>query len=295
MQLCALDDNEKPVFAGRAVKQQNYICLECRQHVRLRSGLHRQAHFYHVQPNHTCRMNGKGMVHLMLQNFLKDSLPSGEAELERRFNEIGRIADVAWPARRLIYEIQCSPITAAEVQARNADYASLGYQVVWIFHDARYNQNRLTAAEDVLRHWPHYFTDMDESGCGHIYEHFALVSRGMRLHRLPRQPIDATAPRSPLTKAEFAHLEQQLPKAVLERARRWQVGFSGDLVDRCLKSDANLAAALEGLAGQDSSDCEGESDFLAQPLWQAIKSYGWRWLVFPYRAVLRLLLERACR
>ena len=50
-----------------------------------------------------------------------------------------------------MFEIQCSPITAREIEERNSDYQSLGYQVIWILHDSLYNKGRLTAAEYFLQ------------------------------------------------------------------------------------------------------------------------------------------------
>ncbi len=105
MQLCALDSKNALIFADKAQKQTDYICSKCDQKVRLRSGMHRHAHFFHITPNRSCRLNGKGMEHIMVQRHLIELLPEGEAELECRFSEIGRIGDVAWHSAKLIFEI----------------------------------------------------------------------------------------------------------------------------------------------------------------------------------------------
>lgn len=289
MQLCALDSNDKLIYAAQAVKQHDYFCLECRQKVRKRSGIHRQAHFYHLQPNQACRLHAKGMVHLMVQNTLKEILPEGEVQLEYRFDGIGRIADVAWLPRRLIFEVQCSPITAEEVAARNAAYASAGFQVVWILHDARYNQKRLSAAEDVLRLHPHYFTNMDEAGQGMIYDHFSLIDKGMRTHRLPRMAIDPASPREKFNGVLF----EGHPRALRERAEAWHMGFVGDCLSRCLLNEEALVELLKGIFEQEVK--VDEIDFLSTGLWEALQR-GWgRFILAPYRAIFRLLLERACR
>lgn len=288
MQLCALTGDDKLIFAHQAVKHYNYVCLECRQTVRLRSGIHRQAHFYHLQPNIACHQHSKGMIHLLLQQRLLDALPEGEAYLEYRFASIGRIADVAWLPRKIIFEIQYSPISPAEVMARNDSYASIGFQVVWILHDARYNRERLSAAEDLLQHHPHYFSDMDMEGQGHIYDHFSLNSKGVRLHRLPKLTIDPAFPRTCLEGDKLDRLEYQIPTALMERARRWPIGFSGDILERLDQDNEELMQALK-------KNSEPGTDFFSKPLWEALKD-GWRrWVVLPYLAVLRLLIERACR
>lgn len=86
-------------------------------------------------------------IHLKLQKELHRRL-SG-SEIEKAFPEKGRIADLFW--RDIVFEIQCSPITLEEVQKRIADYRALGYQVVWLLDDRRYNQRRYTHAELFLR------------------------------------------------------------------------------------------------------------------------------------------------
>ena len=196
MQICALDSSLTLIFAQNADKRKDYQCIECNQTIRLRGGIHRQAHFYHVQPNRTCKQHGKGMPHLMLQHFIKNLIPDGEVELECRFPLIGRIADVAWHSKSLIFEIQCSPISLEEVKNRNKNYASIGYQVVWIFHDSLYNKHRLSSAEDFLRGEPHYFTNMNEEGEGGIYDQFSLITDRKRIHRLPALPINLSFPKS---------------------------------------------------------------------------------------------------
>lgn len=302
MQLCALEVDGTLVFAEKAHKRRDYSCLECRQPVRLRKGLHRQAHFFHSVPNGACRLHAKGLPHLMLQYFLQNLLPDGEAEMECRFPAIGRIADIAWHAQRLIYEIQCSPISAAEVAARNAAYASVGYRVVWILHDSRYNQRRLAEAEDFLRDSPHYYTDINQRGEGQVYDQFSLVTKGMRTQRLPRVPIDLSQPdfeAADRMVSRFRHL----PLPFRQRAGAWQMRFSGDVVDRCLRRMANAAGggdlgdeALDAELAEAMRRCFPASGLLSvRPLWNRAKVV-WQWYVAaPYRAVLRLCLERACR
>jgi len=295
MQLCALDTDDKLVFARQAYKHQDYACIECGHKVRVRSGLHRQAHYYHTQPNRDCMQHAKGMPHILLQEFLKNTLPVGEVELEHRFSEIGRIADVAWIPERLIFEIQCSPITASEVDARNADYASVGFQVVWILHDSRYNQTRLSAAEDVLRDWPHYFSNMNAEGEGVIYDQAALVSRGCRVHRLPRFSINPTILRKALERANIDILEQKLTPSLFQRVIKWPIGFADDFLDRCLQYDESLEMKCESMRLLESQLPGNHKNVGSQKLGQSLIFEVQRWIILPYRSVLKLLLERACK
>jgi competence protein CoiA len=287
MQIGALDLTGSLIFAEKANRHQDYQCIECKEKVRLRRGMHRQAHYYHLQPNRVCKQHGKGMPHLMLQHFLKNILPDEEAEMECQFPSIGRIADVAWHPKRLIYEIQCSPISALEVKERNNSYASIGYQVVWIFHDSRYNQHRLSAAEMFLMDQPHYFTDMNECGEGKIYDQPAIITKGKRVSRLPALPIDPTSPKL-LNKQELKRC-RKLPFVLKNRANDWPFIFLGDTIDSCL-SDEEYKLSLWFKEMTQTEKTQAFSSFVKYPI-----NFLHRWIAQPYQAVLKLILERACR
>jgi len=194
MQLYACDHQNRLTTAELAEKGIDYRCPECRGVVRVRKGSHKHPHFFHLSHNRNCRQSGKSAVHLGIQNHLLKSLPKGEVILECRFPEKGRIADAAWMPRRLIFEVQCSPISAEEVQQRNLDYAQLGFQVVWIFHDFRFNSWRVTAAEHCLNSRPFYYTNMNAKGEGIIYDQTSEIRGGIRRRRSPRSRVDITQP-----------------------------------------------------------------------------------------------------
>lgn len=117
-----------------------------------------------------------------------------EVKLELRFPTISRIADAAWEKEKIVFEIQCSPITAEELKSRNQDYKSLGWTPIWIFHEDRYNKRHLTAAEWAVRREAHYFTDIDEEGEGSFYTHFCDVRRGCRAELLLRKTTTFESP-----------------------------------------------------------------------------------------------------
>jgi len=194
MQLYACEEKGRFVVAHSAKKGINYLCPECRGTVRVRGGRHRKPHFFHLTHNEKCRQSGKSQIHLAIQNYLLHLLPDNEVTLECRFSEIQRIADVVWMPKRLIFEVQCSPITAEEVQQRNQDYERLGFQVVWIFHDRRFNRWRVTAAEETLMDRPFYFTNMDAEGRGMIYDQTCLIQKGIRRERSERSEVDLSRP-----------------------------------------------------------------------------------------------------
>ncbi len=189
MQLFALDDQGRVVQAAEAVKRQDYICLECKEPLHVRGGEIRQAHFYHVRPNQKCSLHQKSLKHLQVQWRLQRMIGE-DCRLECPFPSIKRIADAVWISEKIIFEVQCSPITSSEVLQRNCDYASLGFRVVWLLHDSRYNQWRVSAAENALQRSPHYFTNIDRQGSGIIYDQYAYIHQGRRRETGPVLPVD---------------------------------------------------------------------------------------------------------
>jgi competence protein CoiA len=234
MQLLAHSKEGKVVNAQRAHKQKTYRCLECGGQVRVRGGIHRQLHFYHLEPTISCRQHQKGMSHLQVQSYLLHRFGESDCSLEYRMPEINRIADVVWLSQKIVFEIQCSPISALEVRQRNADYQKLGWTVVWILHDRRFNQIRHSAAEAELRHSPHYFTNMNGEGVGLIYDQFDHLAKGRRLHRLPYLPINVVA----LKKIESSLARNKaLPRLVQRRIQSWRLYLADDLTDLALEGE----------------------------------------------------------
>lgn len=284
MQLFALDEKGLPTSADQAAKQLDYFCLECSSVVRVRGGIHRRNHFYHMHPDRICRQNGKSLTHLQVQCYIRDQLPSGECVLERRFADIGRIADVAWESEKIIFEIQCSPITAEEIEARNRDYAQIGYEVVWILHDARYNRWRMTAAENALMISPHYYTNIGAEGRGMIYDQLCSCRGGLRSDRSAAFPIQVSAP----LKVDRSSSSNAM--LIQRRLQNWNLHFEGDALD--------LHAAGGDVFHQEADLVEtacfnvqlGLFGFLRTLFFQAIYR-GSRY----YSVFLRYFVEKACR
>ncbi len=284
MQLFALDNRQQVIIAKLAVKQQDYYCLECNSVVRLRGGLHRQMHFYHVDPDRVCSQKAKSMAHLQTQCYLQQALPFGEAALEVRFPEIGRIADVVWRPQKMIFEVQCSFISAEEVEARNRDYARLGYQVIWILHDKRYNQWRLTAAEAFLRHEPCYFTNIDDDGKGMIYDQYDHYDKGKRKNTLDPLPLQID---QLYRRDQDVELPNNPPGFIAERIENRKVWFGGDLM-HCF------------LSGQATDYLHKSADAHVQTIKPPTTHRIWRklwsdYVVRPYALAMQILLESSCR
>ncbi len=215
MQFFALTAEEEVVEASLAERKKDYICMECKGLVRVRQGELRRSHFYHYKESLGCRQAGKSLEHLQTQLFLKEFI-EGVIELEKAFPSISRIADAVHEEKKIIFEVQCSPILAQEVKERNADYGRLGYQVIWILHDKRYGANRMSSAEHFLQRSPHYYTDIDCNGKGCIYD---------RTWADPRRVIEVEG--SIVKVKPFA----KVPQAIKLRGAKWQVRLKGDLFD----------------------------------------------------------------
>lgn len=234
MQLYAFDEKKEIISSLQAKRHRNYQCLECGGPLRIRGGQHRQKHFFHLSLTSDCSQRRKSMTHIQVQCTIQRLLPQGDCHLERPFPEISRIADVVWESEKLIFEVQCSSMRAEEALARNQDYARVGYQVVWILHDKRYNRWRMTAVEEGLRHSPHYYTNIDSEGNGHIYDQWQWSGEGIRRDRLWPLTVDI---RFPLRK------NQESKKCALllveERQGWWPLFFEGDLLSIAYRQEDN--------------------------------------------------------
>lgn len=96
--------------------------------------------------------------HLFTQIALKRQL-SGNVVLEKRFNEINRVADVAWIDKKIVFEIQFSNIEEEEINSRERDYGLMGYTVIWILSDSFFNKKKLKPSEKRLRESLSFFTN----------------------------------------------------------------------------------------------------------------------------------------
>lgn len=227
MQLYALEGTS-PISASRAEKAKNYLCPECRALLRLRSGPHRQLHFYHLTQTPHCRQHQKSAEHLHIQLQLL-SLLTEEAKMECVFSSIGRIADVAWHTRKIIFEIQFSPISLEEVQNRNNDYRQIGYEVIWILHEKQFNKNALCSAEHFLRTTSCYFTNIDRTGRGIIYDQFEVFKGHRRLFKGPALKVEISK------LARLPNTSLELPSLLQKRRSQGSWYSQGDLLDRLLK------------------------------------------------------------
>lgn len=251
MQLVARNKQHRMVGASQAQAGHDYFCPECWGVVRLRGGLHRRQHFFHLQRPASCRQAGKSMEHLQVQLYLENQIGENEVQLECSFPRIGRIADVCWPREKIIFEVQCSPITAQEVRQRNQNYASEGYQVVWIFHQSYFNQERVRAAEQEVWDSPHYFTDIKEGGEGVIYDQYSCIQRARRTTLPFRYVINPALPK---------RFSGNKLVSSLSNRREWLLStglyFAGDVNDQVFSGlvDQTFLARIRALGSTDFAE-----------------------------------------
>ena len=267
MLLLALDE-KKLITTFQAQKGKNYTCPDCGQSLRLRAGIRTQHHFYHHQGRLACRTQGRSLRHLAVQNRIASQLEG--AILERRFPEIGRIADVCWESKKIIFEVQCSPITTLEVQSRNEDYRSLGYEVVWILHTDRYGKRPLGDLERSLVGSPHYYTDINSQG------------RGQVIDWLPPGNFKSAKRSINISKPLFRDIETASLEGMLRfRQQQWPLYFEGDILHRCLEGDKDLRDFIRS------------SSLMPKEKWVPLLWVKW----FLYRTqqrILHYLLESLC-
>lgn len=170
----------------------------------------------------------KSRTHLALQRYLLDLLPRGKVEMEKKFPDIGRIADIVWEEKKLLFEIQCSPMSREEMLNRTKVYKRAGYQTVWILHERSYNKFRLSALEGAVKEIPHYFTNMSPGGEGIIYDQCSIVSHGTRIKSWKRLPIDLSSPR-PISLEMLGQKKERLAQ-VEQRLNTWPIYFYQDLI-----------------------------------------------------------------
>ena len=278
MVLSALDEQGRIIPAKSAIKQRNYRCRECDGLMRLRSGQRRQPHFYHTSFNERCSACAKSERHMAVQQYLIKKLPFYESALEWRENEIGRIADVVWLHKSIVFEVQCSYISVEELQKRTEDWESAGYEVVWILHDTRYNKKRVNPVEQALYGRTFYYTNIDANGCGSIYDQYDLIDEDKRFVLIQRA-IEKFALQETRT--------APMPNIVNKRIEGLYPIFSEDVAGHCLNDDQFAKQLIRAEEKLLKMIHRRQRHRLLTRIWERIKE--------EYLGIYYHFLERACR
>ncbi len=189
MALYAVDDDDL-IFAAHAEAGKTYWCLDCFGPVKRRLGRQRFPHFFHTQPAPSCRLYSKTEDHLLAQLQLQRHFPPGALQIERPFLNISRVADLCWENEKIVFEVQCSPLSETEAQKRTEDYRSQGYEAVWLLDDKRYNGRILRPAEAYLRRQATYYLRLKPGLFSEYYDQFEVFSEGRRTKKGRKLPID---------------------------------------------------------------------------------------------------------
>lgn len=273
MQLFARTRSGARIFLSSAEKQCDYFCEECGGILHIRSGSHRQTHFYHLSPPVSCHQHSKSLPHIQTQLYLQRQLPQGEIFLEHRFPAIGRIADAAWIPYQCVFEIQCSPISREEVLSRNSDYGKEGWQVIWLLHEKRFNRSvRSSRLDPVFETLPHYFTSINAEGKGCLYDQFSIWRKGYRTHKLNPLPL-ALSPPQPFPSFPIPTLN-----LLKKRQSSWPIFLPGDLLSLLYRTPPSPYMQLALLYEQNAS--------------QTMILRAWFWIKQIYLKLLYLLLDQ---
>lgn len=276
---------EDLVFAGQAEKNSTYRCLDCFAPVKVRRGRDRFPHFYHLRSAPSCRLYSKSEDHLRAQLQIQKSFPEGALKIECPFLSIGRIADLCWESRKIIFEIQCSPIDVREAEKRNEDYRSAGFSLVWLLDDKRYNRRILRPAEEFLRGGLCYFIHIKQGLSSDCYDQFEIFSLGARVKKGPRLKIDL---QRPLLAPQRLKEEDRFPKQILSLAGRAPLHFYGDRLDKARLSyrTASWRVSLENWRFLEL--------FLPRKANRRhpVKEWLFRWIGAPYLNLLNRLLNQ---
>lgn len=180
MQRRAFSSDGALVDADDALHHIDYLCPECRGVVRLRRGEERVAHFFHKNEGVSCRLRLKDGLHESVQQWLVEQLGESSCSQECHFPSISRVADVAFHPKKVVFEVQVSPMRPEEAVARTLDYWSLGWHVIWILHAQTFGFYAASSFEQALLPIPHYFTTIGFRE-GRLWDEISAVRRRRRV------------------------------------------------------------------------------------------------------------------
>ena len=242
MQRRAFSSSGELVDAQDAVHHRDYLCPECRGVVRLRRGEERAAHFFHRNEGVSCRLRLKDGLHEAVQQRLAESLGEASCRVECHFPEISRIADVAYLPKKVVFEVQVSPIRPEEAIKRTLDYWNAGWHVIWILHVQTFGFYRASPFERALLPIPHYFASFGFRG-GQLWDEISSVLRTRRVWYLfpPRRrslaSVDIEVRNEP-PQALLSHPFPPTPQAWRRmREEAWSCHLASDWLDHPLPEE----------------------------------------------------------
>ncbi len=238
MQLWALDaelDEEKAIHVEAAKASKEYYCVECKLPVRLRTSPLGVKHFFHIALSENCRQHQRSPLHMKVQDLLCKNFSEGECKQEVRFKEIGRVADIVYYPRKIIFEIQCSWIEAEEALRRTDAYHSIGWSVIWLLSLKRFCTPYPSAFEEKIQSIPHYFFHLNGSNDLTIFDIPSVCIYGKRISS---SSLHFALPK----KVIVIPLNGMAPHESLVFRQSWKVCLRGDLIDKVAQGQVSPEA-----------------------------------------------------
>ena len=210
--------SERKISALDAKEKHGYTCLLCKHPVILKKGTSKVPHFSHKKLSPSCKQKKRSSKHLELQLQIQSLFPEAEVTLEVPFYEIQRVADLVWEKEGIIFELQLSPLTKEEALRRERDYASIGYEVVWLLGDKTFNRRKGKEAEIQIRKKTSYYISLKT---GQIYDQIEHFHGRIQEILLPRRAIYLQKPQKIEDPNTFS-------SPLKERATRSKICFLND-------------------------------------------------------------------
>jgi competence protein CoiA len=132
--LVAHDATNVRVCGWDADRHHPYHCPGCQQPVRCKQGAKVVWHFAHLSRD-DCDLDGESVRHMEIKALVARRW---RADLEVPLGK--RRADAVVETRKLVLEVQCSPMSADEWDARERDYRAMGYKVAWVWDTSMLGQ-----------------------------------------------------------------------------------------------------------------------------------------------------------
>lgn len=244
MQRFAFSKDGMYIEATDALHGVDHVCPECHGNVRVRRGEERSPHFFHRTEGSSCHLRQKEGIHRAVQTWLLHSLGEENCTCECYFPTICRVADLAFHSKKIIFEVQVSPITPDEAMNRTLDYWGIGWHVIWLLHAVRYGKSHASPFEKILLGVPHYFTDIGyKSGC--IWDELSSVRGSRRVwYTIPplRKKIDIPSIeilRDPTALFSSSRFPKTAYDCTENRRMSWTCHFENDFLSIEIPSSAH--------------------------------------------------------
>jgi competence protein CoiA len=249
MQRYAFSSSGELVDAIDAIHQIDYLCPECRGIVRLRRGEERAAHFFHRNEGASCHLRLKDGLHESVQKWLVEVLGESACTQECHFPSISRVADVAYHPKKVVFEVQVSPMRPEEALARTRDYWGIGWHVVWILHAQTFGFYAASSFEQALLPIPHYFTTIGFRD-GRLWDEMSAVRGTRRVWYLfpPRRQcmntVDVEVRRPPPLTVPFYPFPPTPHSLRSMREKAWSCHLVGDWLTQAVPQGPRLSTGL---------------------------------------------------